>query len=538
MLAAETIPQLIHKAINEYGAHEAIVLGDNRRTYAELERRSAKLARALLGAGVGKASRVGILLGNGPDWIEAWFAITRIGAVTVPLSTFSKPSEISKTIAHADLQFIFFQPALVGRSFGDLLEQALPELTGQVFPLQLAQAPFLRGIACFGQTDHTWAVTTTGLADGALAPLVSEEVLAAAEKQVDPEDWAFIIYTSGSTAEPKGVIHSHRNIMLKCRDTNRAYRFELGDRCYHSGPWFWVGGLVSCLFPAVSVGATIFCTETFEAGRILDLLERERLTNVDAWPHQVEAMVAHPAFENTDRSSLGPMCFATPLLPPGREPRPAWSACGVGMTETLGMYGFHDLADPPPPPELIKSEGKIRPGFEVRMIDADGNDVPDGEIGEFIVRGGTTAVGLYKQPRARSYDRDGWFHTGDLGVRNGDYLSFRSRQGDMIKTSGANVAPPEVEAALYGLPGVREAYVAGIPDEIRGQILAAAVVLEPEATLTAKQARDELRTKLSTYKVPAHIFFVKSDEIPRSPNDKFKRAALVELMRPWVTAEQ
>src|SRR4029079_18407067 len=108
---------------------------------------------------------------------------------------------------------------------------------------------------------------------------------------------------------------------------------------------------------------------------------------------------------------------------------------------------------------------------------------------------------------ARSYDRDGWFHTGDLGVRNGDYLSFRSRQGDMIKTSGANVAPPEVEAALYGLPGVREAYVAGIPDEIRGQILAAAVVLEPEATLTEEQARAELRTKLSTYKVPAHIFF-------------------------------
>src|SRR4029079_6361767 len=173
-------------------------------------------------------------------------------------------SEISKTIAHADLQFIFFQPALVGRSFGDLLEQALPELTDQVFPLQLAQAPFLRGIACFGPTDHTWAVTTTEFADGALAPLVSEEVLAAAEKQVDPDDWAFIIYTSGSTAEPKGVIHSHRNIMLKCRDTNVAYRFERGNRCYHSGPWFWVGGLVSCLFPAVSVGATIFCTETFE----------------------------------------------------------------------------------------------------------------------------------------------------------------------------------------------------------------------------------------------------------------------------------
>lgn len=518
-----------------YGDDEAIAGEGRHLTYRRLDVEARRWAARLIALGVGKGARIGLLLGNGPTWLSVFAAATRLGAVAVPLSTFFTPTELAYVVRHADLHGLVVHGSFLGRDQLAEVATAFPALTGgDGRVLHLDDAPFLRWI---GVTEPVrrrpvWAVdlnaddTTDGW-----------DVLDAVSGDIHPTDPALMIYTSGSTATPKGVPHTHGAVMTKTHYLRAMFELEPGVRSYIASPFFWVGGLTMSLFPVLDAGGVQLCTHRFDAGEVLELIERERPSRALLYPHHITALLDHPAFTTTDRSSLR---SADPrLLAEGTPPPPLPThglGIGIGMTETFGGYwwGRPDpvSADAPlrpgerRPPPL----DELQPGVELQVVDPHGHPVADGERGEICIRGACITAGRHKEPREAAFDRNGWFHTGDEGEVDGRRVRFRGRLDETIKTAGANVAPAEVVAALRDVPGVAEAYVVGLPDETRGQVVAAAVVPAGGATLDSVELRHALRANLSAFKVPVHIVVLAADDIPWTASHKVRRGALAELI--------
>jgi acyl-CoA synthetase (AMP-forming)/AMP-acid ligase II len=536
--SAGTVPVWIHELVAAYGDREAIVGDRSRLTYRELEEQSRVMARGLLARGLGKGARVGLWLANGPEWMVAFAALARCGAVAVPLSTFFSDAELAFVVRHADLCGMIVHPTFLGTDQRDRLAAALPELrdVGQP-PWAIAAAPHLRWVLALEEgPGPEWAVDTRWLGAGAAGtPAFDDALLAAVESEVFPDDDVLMIYTSGSTAMPKGVLHTHRTVMTKTHYLREWMGVRDGVRSYIASPFFWIGGLTMSLFPVLDGGGTQFCTDRFEAAALLALVAKERIERVVLYPHHIASILEHPDFETADRSSLRE---GDPrLLPSGASaPVPGSLQIGLGMTETFGGYwwGRRESAIPdteprpdgrrPPPLEVLQ------PGVALRVAGPDGEPVAEGETGEVCIRGETVTRGLHKVPREAVIDEEGWFHTGDRVLVASDRLHFRGRLGEMIKTAGANVAPGEVAAALREIDGVKEAYVLGLPDATRGQIVTAVIVrgdlpLPDEAIIRAT-----LRQRLSPFKVPAHFVTVDEEEIPWTPSHKVRFGVLADMV--------
>lgn len=543
--AALTVGEWVRQLADAYGDHEAVVGRGVRLTYRELDRRSRLFARGLLARGVGKGTRIGLWLGNGPDWVVMFAAVARCGAVAVPLSTFFSDAELQAVVRHADLQGIVVHPDFLGSDQRERLAAALPGLSAcGPPPWAVARCPHLRWVVSATPTPGgpAWAVDLRWLTGAAEAPGFDEELLARAESEVFPDEDALMIYTSGTSAMAKGVPHSHRSILDKTHYLREWMGVADGVRSYIASPFFWVGGLTMSLLPVLDGGGTQYCSDRFDAGEVLAMIADERIERAVLYPHHVAALLEHPAFEATDRSSLvevDPRLMAPRTPPP---PDPGALRIGVGMTETFGGYWWGrpgmSLDGPlrpgerrPPPLEVAQ------PGVEVKVVDPEGRRVPDGGIGEICLRGASVTRGLHKLARDAVFDADGWFHTGDRVEVDGDRLHFRGRLGDMIKTAGANVAPSEVVAALREVDGVGEAYVLGLPDPERGQVVVAAVVPRPGRVLDADEVRLALRGRLSTFKVPTRVVLLGEEEIPWTASHKVRLSALAELVAGRLAVE-
>ena len=492
----QTIAEFLPSLAAAYGDRTAVVLDDDEVTYTALDARSADLGRALLATGVGKGSRVGVWMGNGPDWAVAWAAISRIGALCVPISTFSAPSELARIVRHADLHALLAQHEFLGASLPDRLELAFPALSTATSPdLHLVDAPFLRWVAVVGRAstprwahDERWLLSRAGT--------VSDELLAAAQREVHRDDEAISIYTSGQSADPKGVVHTHDSVMTKVHYLRVMMGFDESTVEHASMPFFWVGGLVMHLLSALETGGVVVCTDRSRFG----------------WTQRVIGNVA----QSDEPDSLVVNMLASPSL---------------GMTETFGMYswGNEPTAEGS---EIAAPLDFFQPGFDVRVVDPNGCDVADGERGEIIVRGPCVARRLHKVFRNDAFDDDGYYHTHDEGLVDGDRIHFTGRLGDMIKTAGANVAPAEVERALTGLPDITFASVVGIDDDRRGQVVGAAVVPVEGAVIDPANLRERLRSELSVYKIPRRILVLESlADVPMTPTMKVRKRDLAAMIR-------
>ncbi len=536
--AALTTPTWFRALAERHGDAEAMVDSRHRLTYRQLDEQSAVWARGLLARGVGKRSRIGLWMGNGVEWLVSFAAVTRIGAVAVPLSTFFKGAELARVVRHADLQGLVVQQPFLGEDMLARLESALPELAGREGPtFAVASAPSLRWVVAVGPGDprHPWAAPLGWLRSGAGDPRFDARLLAGAEAEVDPDDEAIMIYTSGSTADPKGVPHPHRTVLTKTHYLREWLPLADGTRSFGASPFFWVGGLTMSLFPVLDGGGTQYCTDRFDAGEFLAMLGREHFERAYLYPHHVNALLEHPEFATTDRTSLRE---ADPRLlsrPPADRP-PDQLLIGLGMTETFGGYWWGrpgSQADTTPlrpgerrPPPL----DVVQPGVELKVARPDGTPVEDGEIGEIRLRGSCITPGLHKLAHEQTFDAEGYFCTGDRGQVAGDQVYFRGRLSDMIKTAGANVSPAEVAAALRAIEGVEEAYVFGRPDALKGEVVVAAVVPEAGHELDVEAVRSALRGQISAFKVPVRIGVFSVDEIPWTPSHKVRGALLAELV--------
>jgi acyl-CoA synthetase (AMP-forming)/AMP-acid ligase II len=526
-LPAETIPALWEELSSRYGALLAIRDEGGAASFDELNLRSAMMARALLGAGVAKGARVGILMPNGCDYLVALFGALRIGAVAVLISTLARPPELAQMIRGADVDILLSADGYLRNDYVAMIETAFPALRGATAAPRLAveQAPFLRAIWIWGQRRPAWARDG---AEESRRPGVSEALLRAAEAEVGATDPALIIFTSGSSAEPKAVTHSQGNLVRQ----GMALAALMGgcgpgDRILSVMPFFWVGGLCTVMMAAFCSGTAVLCPADPSMEATIACLREGAATHIMHWPQQLDLMKDNPRF----RELLGGM-------------RPAYAhqyelfglataehtANSLGMTETLGPHSMLPIG--PLPPDKAGSFGKAVGGIERIIVDpASGEELPAGSYGRLCLRGGALMTGMHRKAPREVFDERGFYHTDDVAMIDADgHLFFSGRGGDIVKVSGANVSPVEVEGVLRGLPGVKAACVVGLPSTGHDTILAAAIVPEDGARLDPDALREQLRALLSSYKVPRHYVILRQDELPMTATAKIYKPALKELL--------
>lgn len=509
-----TVPGLVRERAGGRPGDVLLVADDERLTYGEAERRSGELARRLLAAGLGAGSRVALLYPNTPDFVVAWLAVSRIGAVAVPLSTFSTGPELVGLLRNADVTLLLATPTFRGHDHPAALAAELPGADLAAVPLWHEAVPSLRRVA----------FDVAGLPDG-----VGTDVLAAAEALVTPADPMVVVHTSGSTSEPKGVVHTHGALIRHLDDLNRLRRFVPGEVLFSTSPFFWIGGFAYALLGSLVAGATLVCANEAAAARVLDVIERERPTMVNGFAASVAHLPADPSFPGRDLSSIR-RGNLWPIVPPAVRPAdPELRHSMLGMTEAGSVCLASD--DESEQPEHRRgSFGRPVPGLEAQVRADDGTSCPPGEVGQLWFRGRALMQGYLGRERHETFDPDGWYGTGDLATVDADgFFYFRGRGSDMIKTAGANVSPREVEAAILEVAGLT-AHVVGVDDEARGQVVAALVRSPLPGDVDVEDLRARLKDRLSAYKVPRRVRVVTDAEVPMMSSGKLDLRALEELL--------
>ncbi len=532
-----TVPAMLAYQFTRFAELECVVSSDRRLTYKDVQQQSSLLARGLLAAGVGKAARLGILLPNGSDWIVTWCAAERTGALVVSMSTFIKANELGYMIRHSDIEQLIVCNRYLGLDYLSLLEEAFPDLAGSdgKSPLRIKNAPYLRAIWTAGDVVRPWLRGT--LSDiAALAnrkPEVDENLLAEVEASIAPSDLAIMIYTSGSMAEPKGVVHTHGALARHSHAISSLISIGRTDRVCATVPFFWVGGMLVTMLGAFHSGATLVCPDSQLPEELIKLIRDEGITHLSGWANVLASVMSSPLVTKEDMSRLRPMTDAQRLFYDRNTPREQIPN-QLGMTETLGHHSSEPL-NTLLPEGHSGSFGRGIAGIERKIVDPEtGREVPAGTVGELCIRGYSLMAGLYKREKEDTFDADGWYHTGDrCRIENDGHLYFLGRYGDMIKSSGANIAPAEVENLLRTYPGVVDAAVLGIPDATRGEVAIGVVVPGHGEKLTEEHIRVCLKRDLSSYKVPKRILFFEFDAVPRTDSGKVRK----HLLRPLVISK-
>jgi acyl-CoA synthetase (AMP-forming)/AMP-acid ligase II len=537
-----TFPALLARHTARFAERTLLVCDDQRLTYAEAEARSRSIAKGLIAAGVVKGVHVGLLYPNGPGFVAAAFAAARIGAVVVPFSTFSTVDELRWLIKHSDCGYLISTPEFRTHRYAEELPTALPGLDfAAAPPLKLPDAPSLRRVwlGDVGQggekPDRHAGWTLAELERSGEA--VDDALLAAMEARVSPADRLVIVHTSGSTSTPKGVMHTHGGIIRHIDNLNQIRRHNPNEIMFSNSPFFWIGGFVYTLLGSFEAGARLLCTNATDAGAMLDFLERERPTTCNGYAQTMLRLAAHPSFAKRDLSTMR-RGNLYPIMPEGSRPADPELRHGMfGMTETGSTVTT--AADEGDIPERLRgSYGRFAPGFETRISDPEtGQELPPGEVGELWLRGPLLMEGYYGKTRDQVFDRDGWWHSGDLAAIDAEgWYYFKGRRGDMIKTAGANVAPLEVEAALRTLAGERQCIVFGLPDPARGQVVTAVVVAEQDTEVDEATLKKQLAAKLSSYKIPRRILRLAQAEVPVMSSGKIDMRRLSSLVQQRLAA--
>ncbi|WP_216894247.1 class I adenylate-forming enzyme family protein [Nocardia alni] len=502
-----TIDRLVRERATRHPDAPMVIDPHSRITYGELDIITRDLAAALIAADCGKGTRVGLLMPNGTDWVRIAIAVTRIGAVLVPLSTLLRPPELRAQLRVASVQFLIAAEEFRGRRHLDDL--GLTD-TDALFDPEL---PALRHVRT---ADNLLAAHTP-----AEAPV---DALAATVTAADP---LTVMFTSGSRGLPKGVLHSHGNVLRAVRSGLTSRRIDADTRLYLPMPLFWVGGFGGMLSAMVAGGALV--TEAVpDPATTLELLRRERVTLFRGWADQAESLARQAKTLGVTVPSLRPGSLEA-MLPESLRAQPGARANLFGMTESFGPYCGYP-ADTDMPRSAWGSCGRPFPGMQVRIADPEtGQPVPPGTVGIIQLRGPHTLRGMCRRAREDLFTADGYYPTGDLAHLDDDgFLFYHGRADDMVRVSGASVYPAEVERALRGLVGVGTAFVTDVPGP-QGNRVAAAVVCDTTAT-TADRLRSAAREVLSSFKVPTVWLLLDSDDrIPRGSTGKVDISGLRAL---------
>ena len=518
-----TVDRLVRFRAAHDGSKPMVIDPESRLSYHELDSTTRDLAATLINLGIGKGTRVGLIMPNGVRWVQLAIALARIGAILVPFSTLLTPGELIAQLRAASVQFVFSVEEFRGHRYLDDLKSALGIQAFDDAMLAHPELPALRRVSPVDRLAEAGADERAG------------KILDAMTETVTAADLLVIMFTSGSSGTPKGVMHSHGNALGAVQSGLAARCITSDTRLYLPMPFFWVGGFGSGILSALLAGATLITEEIPRPETTLRLLESERVTLFRGWPDQAETLGRHAGAVGADLSALRPGSLQA-LLPPEQRARPGARATLFGMTEAFGPYcGFP--ADTDMPATAWGSCGKPFPGMEIRIVDPDGGrPVASETIGVIQIRGPHTLRGICGRSREDLFTPDGFYPTGDLGRLDDDgFLFYHGRSDDMFKVSGATVYPSEVERALRNIPDVDNAFVTNLPGP-GGDRVGAAVVCG-DHPLGVEQLNAAARTLLSAFKVPRVWLVLKSDDdIPRGGTGKVDirrlREMLIEADRP------
>ena len=513
-----TVVAILRQQARSRGNHPLLVCDGDRISYGEADRRSADLARGLISLGSGKGTHVGLLFPNGAEFVVGMLAAARIGAVVVPFSTFATAREIRDQLVDADIEILLSARSFRSHDYARRLTEVLPEYHSDR-PLFSSAAPQLRYVEIGSER-------TCRLAD-----TVDPTLLTAMEDDVHGCDPLAIIYTSGSTSTPKGVVHTHAALLDHQRNLNDIRGLTPDEKLFCNSPFFWIGGFAFGLLATLTAGSTLVCSNDSDAGRALDLLEAEKPTMTNGFAAGIAHLADHPSFARRDLSSMRRGNLYPIMAPDARPADPELRHSMLGMTEG-GSVVLISGDESDQSESRRGSFGKPAPGFDTKIVDTEtGAPVNVGAIGELCLRGPYVMQGYYKRSREECFDADGWFHTGDLVRTDADgFCYFTGRLSGMIKTAGANVSAAEVEKAIATVTGGAPAYVVGLPDARRGHVVAAVVSLpDASAEFDEAEVRERLKAELSSYKIPKRFVAVPRADIPLLSSGKVDTQRLKEL---------
>lgn len=511
----------------------ALIFPDSRTSYAELNNRARRWAAALIARGVQPGDHVGLLLTTRPEFVDVLFGIAMAGAVAVPVNARYQPGELAFLVKDADLVCLITTGRVADAlDFSARLMQALPTLAkaSDAEHLSLPEAPKLRSIICIDDPCPAGLVPAAkALADAPLSGAAAADIDARIDA-VDPQSIALILYTSGTTANPKGCLIRHRGIVGNSRNLGRRYEMQPGDRFWSPLPIFHIAGILP-LVSVLDIGGSYLTIPNFDAGIALSMLETEKATH--AYPCFVTIMqdlIEHPNFSKTDLSSVR-------LMNANFGVQPDWirDAMVKAMPHTImvGTYGLTEgsgticTSRTTDPWEARGWRlGVPLDEWEVKIINVEtGAECGCDEKGEIIARGPNMLAGYYNAPdkTAEVIDADGWFHTGDIGSIDAQgQIMFHGRTKDMLKVGGENVAAVEIEAVLQSHPAVKLAQVIGLPHPRYVEVPAAFVELNDGQSTTEADLIAHCTGKLASFKLPRHIRFIKEWPMSTSKIQKFR----------------
>ena len=466
-------------------------------TYAEMAERATRLAGGLAQSGVTEGGVVALLSYNCPEFLETVFAANYLGAIAMPVNWRLAAPEVRYILEHSGARVLVADNPLI-----DLADEATEGMGAA--PVRACVSP---------AAPEGW----TALDDLRATPTGT------ARRPVAGDDVHRLMYTSGTTGRPKGVMITHANLAWKNLAHIVEFGFSRSDLGLACGPLYHVGALDLTTTSLIAAGATTIIHRSFDAAAVVDEIERSRVTTVWLAPAMVNAIMALPDIGRRDLSSVrvvinGGEKMPIPLIERIRRTFPsAWFADAYGLTETVSGDTFLDRDS------LVSKLGSVgRPCLylELDIWDPDGTPLPAGRRGEIVMRGPKVFKGYWRDPEATvTAFAGGWFHTGDVGVRDDDgYLFIVDRFKDMIVSGGENIASSEIERVLYEHDAVLEAAVVARPDDRWGEVPVAFVVLHPGATATADVLLDHCGAQLARFKVPKEITFL--PELPRNPSGK------------------
>jgi fatty-acyl-CoA synthase len=530
-IGALTVGGLLAEACAQHGDREAVAATASdgsvtRWTYDQLWAQSRAWAKGLLASGVGRGTRVGLLLPNRAEWLAAAFGTTLVGGVLVPFSTFATPEELEYLLQHSGVAVLVVQSGFARSPLDELAASTPGLLDGPPGQLASARFPYLRrvfdvsGGPAAGAREPVEALLAAG--EG-----VPDAVLDAAAAALTPADDAVVIYTSGTTERPKGILHSHRSPTLQSWRFAARQRLVAGDRVYSAFPFFWTAGFAMVMGSSLSAGACLVVAETFDAEETLRTIQDEKVSIVHAWPHHQAQLRDHPRNLDYDLSTI--RNNGERFRPGADEVSLGTSRAGYGMTETFTIV---TSASVDAAKDVVEdSHGYLLPGNVMRILDPETRELlGPGQEGEILVKGTTLMRGYLGLPPEACFDADGFFHSGDTGyVDDRGLLHWTGRATELIKTGGANVSPVEVETVLAKHPGLLASAVVGLPDDLLGELVVACVVARPDADVDEDGVRTFVRDHVSSFKVPRRVLFFTADELPTTGTDKVQHAELRAL---------
>ena len=520
---------LLGEQADRYGDDLAVIAGETRTSYAALRARAAQVAGALRASGIKRGDRVGLLIGNRVEWLEICFGAAALGAATVPFSTWSKQREIDFLLADSRVHALFAVDRFGDQDYAGDLAALIPELRSMSPGKWRADRyPLLESIVLVGSHSLPGARSYSALVDA--APSLVEPPPPGEGARVN--DDAIVLYTSGSTAYPKGVRLAQAAMIENGFNIGERQGLRPGDRVLLSLPLFWSYGSANAMCATLSHGATLVLQSRFEPAEALDIIERERCTAIYTLPAMTTALVTHPSFrpERTRTLRTGVTIGSPQDVTAAAENLGVREIGNVyGQTESYGncCVTWHHW-----PLERRKQvQGPPLPGVTVRIVDPEtGAPRPAGVVGMIEVTGNLTSGydGQSTTQNAVAFTEDGYFRTGDLGrlTADGD-IQFVARDSEMIKRAGINIAPAEIEELLQQHPAVALAGVAGAPDPEKGELIVAFVIPAPGSAVNPEELRAHCRELASSYKTPDRIELC--TELPVTPTGKILRRELKEM---------